>query len=80
MSPVGRVAYLFSPMLSKVGIYIKPAPEARREVSPARKRWVKGVFKMRAPEARHLISHIFSECNAHRFQHKRAAEKPFQRR
>src|SRR5215470_8642512 len=25
---------------------------------------------MRAPEARHLVSHIFPECNAHRFQHK----------
>jgi hypothetical protein len=29
---------------------------------------------MRAPEARHLVSHVFPECNAHRFQYKRAAE------
>src|SRR5689334_4252623 len=29
---------------------------------------------MRAPEARHIVSHLFSECNAHRFQHKRTAE------
>jgi hypothetical protein len=56
-----------------ISVVRRSAPEARREVSPARERWV-NCFRMRAPEARHLVSHIFSECDAYRFQHKRAAE------
>ena len=31
-------------------------------------------FRMRAPEGATLVSYLFSECNAHRFQYKRAAE------
>jgi hypothetical protein len=59
--------------LSLISVVRRLAPEARREVSPARKRWV-NCFRMRALEARHLVSHIFSERNAYCFQHKRAAE------
>jgi transposase IS200 family protein len=50
--------------------------QRRRRVAKLAQRVSAGlvVLECRAPEARHIVSHLFSERNAYRFQHKRAAE------